>query len=126
MVRVKTIKGITLFLCSCDLIGMVMVNRKHTLKESGQTVVEYILLMTVVFTLIFTFVNSEFYQTMFGENGRLAQGLKSQTEFGYRHAFMRGRPSGVMPMTYNGASSHPSYSVGSGQSRFFGPKDPYQ
>ncbi len=81
--------------------------------------------MTVVFSLIFTFLNSQFYKTMFGPNGKLAQGMKSQTEFGYRHAYMRGRPTGVMPMTYGGATAHPSYSK-AGQSRFFGPVNPYQ
>lgn len=101
------------------------INRHPFLKESGQTVVEYILLLSVVFSLIFTFINSDFYKTMFGENGKLAQGMKSQTEFGYRHAYMRGRPTTPMPLIYNGASAHPSYNNG-GKTRFFGPRDPYR
>ncbi len=103
-----------------------MVNFRYKfLKEKGQTVVEYILLLSVVFSLIFTFINSNFFKTMFGENGKLAQGLKSQTEFGYRHAFMRGRPTTPMPLIYNGADSHPSYNI-NGNSRFFGPQSPYR
>jgi hypothetical protein len=102
-----------------------MVDNRYSLNQKGQTVVEYILLLTVVFALIFTFINSPFYKTMFGENGKLAQGLKSQTEFGYRHAYLLGRPTGVMPANYGAINSHPSYSAG-GSSRFFGPQSPYR
>lgn len=102
-----------------------MVNDKRFINQQGQTVVEYILLLSVVFALIFTFINSPFYKSMFGENGKLAQGLKSQTEFGYRHGYLMGRPAGVMPTSYGGISSHPSYSAG-GSSRFFGPQSPYR
>lgn len=105
---------------------MDMVIKRYSLKNQyGQTVVEYILLLSVVFSLIFTFINSNFYKTMFGENGKLAQGMKSQTEFGYRHAYMMGRPTTPMPVIYNGADAHPSYNI-NGNSRFFGPQSPYR
>jgi len=129
MARVKAIKRVAFFLRTRHTISMDMASNRRFLKsssnEQGQTVVEYILLLSVVFTLIYTFLNSNFYQTMFGSNGQLATNMKSQSEFGYRHGFMRGRPAGLMPLQYNGASSHPSYTKG-GESRFYGPRNPYR
>lgn len=104
-------------------MGMASSRYFHKVKNSsGQTVVEYILLITVVFSLLYTFYNSRFFRETFGTTGNFATGMKNSTEFGYRHAFMHKKPIPPVPATYQGASTHPSYSGG----RFFGAKEPYR
>jgi hypothetical protein len=89
--------------------------------QKGQSVVEYILLLAVVISLVTTFYNSKMFQRLFGENGSLGTTIKTEAEFGYRHAFLRNH--GADQPIYQG-TNHPSYSDG-GATRFFGPKDPY-
>ena len=93
--------------------------------QRGQTVVEYILLLTVGISLVYTFYRSEAYRRLFGENGSIGNAIKTESEFNYRHAFPR-KQGDLNQVDYAG-TSHPSYydSV-SGETRFFGPKEPYQ
>ena len=93
--------------------------------QRGQTVVEYILLLAVVVSLVFTFYKSQTFQSLFGANGSIGQTIKDGSEFNYRHAYPR-KPGDINQADYAGAS-HPSYfdSI-SGETRFFGPKEPYQ
>lgn len=94
--------------------------------ERGQTMVEYILLLVVAVSLVLTFYNSKAFQRLFGEQGEVAQNIKSESEFSYRHAFVRGKPAADIPIQRD-ISEHPSYKdLSSGKTRFFGPKDPYQ
>ncbi len=94
-------------------------------RESGQTVVEYILLLAVAISLVMTFYNSAAYNRLFGAQGSLGMSLKEESEFGYRHAFLLGRTPAMLP-PYVGPL-HPSYYDDKNNStRFFGPRDPYQ
>lgn len=95
-------------------------------KEAGQTVVEYILLLVVSVSLVMTFYKSATFQSLFGENGSVGVAMKEQTEWGYRHAYIRGVRPAPTSAPYPTASSHPSYYNQSlSTSRFFGPFDPY-
>jgi hypothetical protein len=92
--------------------------------QKGQGVVEYILLLTVAISLVLTFYRSEAFQRLFGTQGQLGQSVKRQSEFGYRHAYMD--PQAVNEPTTNSVQNHPSYFNGNaGETRFFGPSDPY-
>jgi hypothetical protein len=95
--------------------------------QKGQTVVEYILLLAVALSLIVTFYRSNFFQRMFGDQGRVGKLYKSQSEFEYRHAFPWKSSMTTTFDKYPGASQHPSYFPDrDGESHFFGPSDPYQ
>lgn len=92
--------------------------------EKGQTMVEYILLLAVAVSLVYTFYNSEAFRRLFGEQGAIGQRIKTETEFSYRHAYMRNRPANDIDPNNRSSSSHPSISDGNG-SRFFGAKLAY-
>jgi hypothetical protein len=94
--------------------------------QRGQTVVEYILLLSVAVSLVMTFYRSQAFKRLFGENGQVGKQIKSQTEFAYRHAYSRNRPSSDISRTNKDGASHPSYAdITNGGTRFFGPSDPY-
>ncbi len=95
--------------------------------QRGQTVVEYILLLSVAVSLVVTFYNSETFKRLFGDQGSVGVAYKSEAEWGYRHGYIMGRASGSMPDTYGSAEEHPSYWNGTvNETHFFGPSDPYQ
>lgn len=87
--------------------------------------VEYILLLAVAVSLIITFYNSEAFRKLFGEKGEVANKIREDSEFSYRHGYTRGNTGDVSRTNRNGAI-HPTYHnpVRSG-SRFFSAKDPY-
>jgi hypothetical protein len=96
--------------------------------QQGQTVVEYILLLSVAVSLVTTFYNSATFQKYFGTQGQLGKVYKVEAEWGYRHASMTGRgstPEGNS--TKSSAIQHASYyNTVDPQTHFFGPSDPYQ
>jgi Flp pilus assembly pilin Flp len=93
--------------------------------QRGQTLVEYILLLTVAISLVLTFFNSQLFKKYFGTGGEIGQMVKEENEFGYRHGYLKGRPPGGEPLSYNGFD-HPSYyNSQAGETRFFGPKENY-
>jgi hypothetical protein len=95
--------------------------------QLGQTVVEYILLLAVAVSLVMTVFNSNIFKSLFGSQGSVGQLYKLDSEWGYRHAFTTGKVSGEQSVIYNSAEEHPSYYNSSkGETRFFGPSDPYQ
>lgn len=102
---------------------------QRLLSQRGQTVVEYILLISVAVALVLTFYRSDAFKRLFGSQGSLGNELKAQNEFAYRHAFNvsgpgRTRPDDVSRDNKDG-SIHPSYADGTGETRFFGPKRAY-
>lgn len=100
-----------------------MRNKLH-LNQTGQTVVEYILLLSVAMSLVVTFYKSDTFQKLFGQQGSVGKLYKLEGEWGYRHAFLKGRkPETNVP--YTSAEDHPSYYSGS-DTHFFGPSDPYE
>lgn len=99
---------------------------QRLLSQRGQTMVEYILLLAVSVALVVTFYRSAAFQRYFGSEGRLGQQYKAEAEWGYRHAFIKGRtPESNQPKST--ASEHSSYySQERGSSRFFSASDPYK
>lgn len=94
--------------------------------QKGQTVVEYILLLSVAISLVLTLYKSQAFRRLFGEQGMLGQQMKSQSEFAYRHAYSMNRPPSDVSRDNKDGSSHPSYAdENSGGTRFFGPKRAY-
>lgn len=103
---------------------------KFIKSEKGQTLVEYILLLSVAVSLTLTLYRSNAFQKLFGSKGSLGVRIKSQNEFAYRHAFSSTGPGRVRPAdvsrTNKDGSIHPSYAdTESGGTRFFGPKEAY-
>lgn len=99
-------------------------------QEKGQTLVEYILLLAVAVSLCLTLYRSEAFRRIFGDQGRLGQQIKTQTEFSYRHAFSSTGPSRTRPpdvsRTNKDGGIHPSYAdTLDGGTRFFGPRSGY-
>lgn len=95
--------------------------------QSGQTLVEYILLLVVAASLVLTLYRSETFRKIFGEQGLLGQQIKSQSEYSYRHAGPKRSPETTdVARDYTDGATHPSYSdPDSGSTRFFGPKRAY-
>jgi hypothetical protein len=95
--------------------------------QRGQTLVEYILLLSVATSLVLTFYNSRAFKSLFGDQGSLGKNIKQQNEFAYRHAFSVTGPSRsqVQDIDRNNreASIHPSYK--GDPTRFFGPLSTY-
>lgn len=93
--------------------------------QQGQTMVEYILLLVVSISLVMTFYKSDFFKRFFGEQGSLGKMIKEDSEFGYRHAYLRNRPKEYSTGHIYGPS-HPSYqNTEKNETRFFGAKEPY-
>ena len=89
--------------------------------NSGQSVVEYILLLFVVMTLVFTLVNSQAFQGIMGEDSEFFERLAKQQEYAFRHTHL---------IEINDDSSytgpHHSYlNPNSNKSRFFSGVTPY-
>ncbi len=98
-----------------------------TKNEKGQTVVEYILLLSVAVSLALTVYNSQAFKRIFGEQGKLGLQIKSQNEYSYRHAGPKANPDVVdIPRDNKDGAAHPSYAdLNEGKTRFFGPKTAY-
>jgi hypothetical protein len=97
--------------------------------QRGQTLVEYILLIAVAASLFLTFYRSAAFRRLFGEQGEIGTKLKAQHEFAYRHAFYATGPGrttvGDISKDNKDIAVHPSYVEPSGETHFFGPKNPY-
>jgi len=98
-------------------------------KQRGQTTIEYILLLAVIFSLVVTFYNSQAYKRLFGTKGQLGKKIKTQSEFTYRHAFYdpASDQTGTadLPENNKDIKLHPSYVEAGVGTRFFGAKDAY-
>lgn len=95
--------------------------------EKGQTVVEYILLLSVAVSLVLTIYRSESFKRIFGEQGTLGKQVKSQSEYSYRHAGPKANADVVdIARDNKDGAAHPSYTdPAAGGTRFFGPKTAY-
>lgn len=100
------------------------IKRISYLGERGQSAVEYILLIAVIVFLVSTVLRNPIIQDLLdpiSESG-LGRQLKQNIEYSYRYG-IGGKQKLNFPPEFN--VSHPSYSNGEGDSRFFGPADPY-
>lgn len=92
-------------------------------QQKGQTLVEYMLLLSVVAMIVLTFYKSKLFQRYFGNQGLIGKTIKSRSEFAYRHAYMGAEDT--FPKGSRDGASHPTYADPAGGSRFFGPKERY-
>lgn len=93
------------------------------LNHYGQSTVEYILLISVIASLVFTIMKSEGFQNIFGEEGTFSEQFRKETEFSYRHG-LGGKA--FLPETIDYNTRHDTYlPVGGGNTRFFGAKEGY-
>jgi hypothetical protein len=92
-------------------------------QQKGQTLVEYMLLLSVVAMIVLTFYKSKLFQKYFGNRGLIGQTIKTRSEFAYRHGFMG--TEDTFPKGSRDGANHPTYADPQGGSRFFGPKEKY-
>jgi hypothetical protein len=86
--------------------------------------VEYILLLAVVISLIYTIINSDRFRDLLGEGGSFATTMKNEMEWNYRFS-SQGRSSGPATIIYPGAA-HPSYyNTPRASTHFIGPINTY-
>lgn len=95
--------------------------KRSFLGQTGQSTVEYILLLAVVVIAVNTVFKSKAFQSIFGENGKFSKEFRGEAEYSYRHA-IRGRKLFREP---NYARKHDSYIQSGSSTRFFGAKEPY-
>lgn len=90
--------------------------------ESGQSIVEYIMLLGVVLLLVLTVLKNDRFQDIMGPNSTIVNGMRDSMMYSYRH----GRPGLSSADTSNYTSSHETYTRSDGNgSRFFSNNDPY-
>lgn len=101
------------------------IKRKTFLKifgKSGQSTVEYILLLAVVSSMGFTVYNSRFFKQMFGENSSVFDALRKRMEYDYRYT--QDGAEDTLGTDYNG--QHESYfAQGGAESHYFFPQNEY-
>jgi hypothetical protein len=90
--------------------------------QKGQTFVEYILLTAVVIGLFSFFLKLPFMADLMSSESQFSKGLFRSMQYCYRHAIY-GEVVETYPTTYQ-SPNHASYTSG-GDTRFFGPADPY-
>lgn len=107
-----------------SVVMVRMGNRNvHILNHRGQSTVEYILLLAVVVSLIFTITSSQRFKDLLGEGGSFATTMKSEMEWNYRFA-SQGRSS-VNTIIFPNAFHPAYYNINRNTTRFIGPIKPY-
>ncbi len=98
-----------------------MDNKKQfQLNESGQSAVEYLLLLVVVVSLSYAVFKNPKFEEFFGENSSFFTAMKNRMQYSYRHGLVGDTDNS----SYTGA--HDTYfSSSEGLSRFIAPKDKY-
>jgi hypothetical protein len=107
-------------------------NKYKSMKSpSGQSAVEYILLLAVVTLLAFTFFRSPLVKDFFASDGAFFTYIRSYLSYSYRHATPGKSIEGVhidrTPIgggLTSGGARHESYATPS-ETRFFGPAEVY-
>ena len=92
----------------------------HSLKQKGQSTVEYILLLGVIMMLTTGILNSDAFQNFLGPDSEFLTVMKNRMEYSYRH----GQPGTSDTTNYNSAQ-HDTYLAPTGQTRFFLPEQTY-
>ncbi|MCK5883956.1 MAG: hypothetical protein KAG61_09720 [Bacteriovoracaceae bacterium] len=87
--------------------------------ESGQSTVEYILLLLVIFTLSMGVYNGLGFKNLLGEDSPVFKKLREYAEFTYRHGGVIKRGDS----DYTG--THDTYWVGGARTHFFSPQSFY-
>ena len=93
--------------------------------QSGQSVVEYILLVAVLISFVFLVFSSQRFKNLFGTDSEFSRSFANRLSCQYRFASstMVNNCTNIN-RNYQGRI-HPSYFPTGGQTRFFGPRSPY-
>ncbi len=95
---------------------------RNLLDDSGQSVVEYILLLAVITSLAFTVYSNPKFKQFFGERG-FFEAMRGRIGFAYRYGYEGNDPAEEFQYTNN---KHKTYlNEESNSSRFFSPIDEY-
>lgn len=96
-------------------------------EEKGQTVVEYILLLTVVVFMVTVVLKSGPMKKLLGPDAELLLRFKRINEYAYRHALSgpKGDEDYDPTQVHSDVRTHPSYATEARKSRFFGPRKTY-
>ena len=107
-----------------SVVMVRMGNRNvHILNHRGQSTVEYILLLAVVISLIYTITNSQRFRDLLGEGGSFATTMKSEMEWNYRFG-SQGRTT-TTTITFPNAFHPTYYNTARNTTHFIGPIKPY-
>ncbi len=87
--------------------------------QAGQSTVEYILLLVVIFGLSLTVYKGLGFKNLLGENSVFFSKMREHIEFTYRHGGSISR----VDSSYNG--THDTYWVGGDETHFFSPLSTY-
>ena len=99
------------------------------MKNKGQSVVEYILLLSVITFITLTIMRSDFLKKSIGPEGNVTAAIKKMFEHSYRHGYLdhidrvTKRPGALPGPGKKG--DHGSYVNDKGESRFYGPAVQY-
>lgn len=104
---------------------MAVVCRRNQLDQLGQSTVEYVLLLAVVVSLVFTVINSARFKDLLGEGGGFALRMKDEMEWNYRFASQYYGDASAFNVNL-GSRNHPGYyNQRKGATHFIGPLRPY-
>lgn len=97
-------------------MGRIHNQRQALLKDqSGQSMVEYILLLAVVISIVSVVFSSDTFRSYFGDGGKLAEAFRGKIEYTYTHG-VNGKEFFKVPNYDN----HDSYN-----GRFFAAQEVY-
>jgi Flp pilus assembly pilin Flp len=88
------------------------------LNQSGQSAVEYILLLSVISVLTFSVVNSKRFKDFMGPDSSFFAAIRSRVEFSYRHGF-NGKAEDDKTNNNYSQFHETYYDYETGKSRFF-------
>ena len=93
--------------------------RKILHNSKGQSIVEYILLLAVLFSIMAAVFNSRAFKNFLGDDAEFFEMLRKRYEYTYRHGRFGNEDTTPQPQAVRG-QNHDTYS-----GRFFTPADPY-
>jgi hypothetical protein len=104
-------------------VALARLGNKNLLNQLGQSMVEYILLLAVVISLVYTVINSGPFQNLIGESGSFPTMMKNEMEWNYRFG---SQGNGGVGLPFYAPTSHPTYwNTQTGFSHFIGPLKQY-
>ena len=94
--------------------------RVFKLNNSGQALVEYVLIIGVIMAIFVNILKSDQFKGVFGPEAEFFKRLRAKMAYEYRHGV-----SGEVDQTVESGIIHESYFKG-GKTRFFIPEQPYE
>lgn len=97
-------------------------------KKKGQSTVEYLLVMAIVFITFFKVFQSDAFRNLFAGDSDVMKGYRKYIEFSYRHGYLDlGFKTITEPFSDYTNNQHPSYTnpESGNDTRFFLVSEPY-